>query len=401
MTNRAKTVVFLLTLALAWVVEWPSGAQGQLSRASLAPRPSRRLGVRAVARAVQPDDLVPVPAEFEGRAQLLAALYGDYDSSQIVIYLHDHPEIILAAADDYPGRVRQALAQLKDRLLDLDRIVGLASDPEAELADAPELLTLYRKLPPALGPDRFARAAGPGVLHTARGRRDEFIAAYARASAYLPAMERIFEEQGVPPVFTRLVFVESMFDRDARSSKGAYGLWQFLDSTARPHLAMNYAVDERRDPIASSQAAARVLAENYELLRSWPLAVKAYNTGAPGLVRTLRRSRFLGGVEATMAIGSGSGFYLRLAGVVRAEARLGLTPAAFPNSCDPARYDLVGLPRAHRLPELARQLGIDPDLLILYNPAWTPAVEQGLAPIPAGYLLRAPHGSEQVIREAL
>jgi membrane-bound lytic murein transglycosylase D len=102
-------------------------------------------------------------------------------------------------------------------------------------------------------------------------------------------MERIFRAEGLPLELTRLPLVESCFDVEAYSKVGAAGIWQFMPATGRLYaMDVNDSVDERRDPIASTRAAARFLRHNYEALEdSWPLAITAYNHGPAGIRRAI------------------------------------------------------------------------------------------------------------------
>jgi membrane-bound lytic murein transglycosylase D len=412
MRRKTRTIVFLLTTAMALAADLPRQVAGRtpasLPAGQVISGPAAD-GAAASVSATPLDDLLPVSADQEGKARLWTVVYSDYDSSQLILYHRFHPEIIYGATANRPGSKHKALAEVRARLLALDRI-SRAPDPHREIAahpQAPALRELYQKLDIVEGRDRFARAARPDAIGVMRGRRNDLVAAYARAAPFLPAMERIFKEEGVPAMLTRLVFVESMFSRNALSPKGAYGLWQFLPATARDHLVMNAGVDERRDPLASSQAAARILIENYRLLGSWPLAVTAYNAGAPRLQQAQRQagsSRLLRVLAHDRHGAFGAcvnNFYLQLVGVARAEQRLGLAPRDFPATFDPGRYDEVRLPRSCYLRDLSRDLGIKPELLIAYNQAWTPAVEAGTMPVPAGCLLRVPAGSGPVVAQVL
>ncbi|MGH8481290.1 MAG: LysM peptidoglycan-binding domain-containing protein, partial [Nevskiaceae bacterium] len=105
---------------------------------------------------------------------------------------------------------------------------------------------------------------------------------------YLPRMEAIFAAEGLPVALTRLPLVESSFNVDAYSKVGAAGMWQFIPSSARRYMRLDEAVDDRRDPWTSTQAAARHLKEDYEMLGAWPLAVTAYNHGRGGVAAGLR-----------------------------------------------------------------------------------------------------------------
>ena len=132
-------------------------------------------------------------------------------------------------------------------------------------------------------PRAYQFASDPERIRTQVGQRDRLENAYAISTRYLKRMEEIFIEEGVPRELTRLPFVESVFVKDARSSVGAIGVWQFMTKTAEKQLKVSSLVDERYDPLKSTRAAAKYLKQNYQLLHSWALAIMAYHHG-PGLV---------------------------------------------------------------------------------------------------------------------
>lgn len=117
------------------------------------------------------------------------------------------------------------------------------------------------------------------------GLADTFIDAANRAQDLLNYMESIFAQYDVPPKITRLAFVESMFNTSARSKVGASGVWQFMPTTARRFMYVQPYIDERNSPYKATIGAAKFLAENYDALGSWPLAITAYNHGAAGVAK--------------------------------------------------------------------------------------------------------------------
>ena len=66
-------------------------------------------------------------------------------------------------------------------------------------------------------------------------------------------------------------------------------MWQFTRSTGKHYMTVSYAIDERRDPIISTRAAARLLKRNFKKFRNWPMAITAYNHGVSGMLRAQRR----------------------------------------------------------------------------------------------------------------
>lgn len=128
---------------------------------------------------------------------------------------------------------------------------------------------------------------GNAVLRSQAGLADTFFDASQRAELYLPLMEKIFSDAGLPPNLTRIVFVESMFNLKARSKVGASGFWQLMPGTARSFIKVDKKRDERNSPLIATRAAAGVLRSNYTTLDDWPLAVTAYNHGANGMKRAM------------------------------------------------------------------------------------------------------------------
>ena len=123
-----------------------------------------------------------------------------------------------------------------------------------------------------------------------QGRRT-FEEALERSWYYVPVMSEILESHGVPAELVYVVMVESCFKRHA-SYKGAGGYWQLLASTARSQgLRVDRWVDERKDPVKSTQAAAKYLRANYDQLGSWALALAAYNAGAGPVLSARKRGR--------------------------------------------------------------------------------------------------------------
>ena len=107
----------------------------------------------------------------------------------------------------------------------------------------------------------------------------------SRAEWYFPVFESHLKNAHIPDILKVLPIVESGLDPDARSGKGAVGLWQFMPSTARHYgLVVHDLADERRNVQRSTQAATRFLSELQGEFSNWLLVLAAYNCG-PGKVR--------------------------------------------------------------------------------------------------------------------
>lgn len=108
---------------------------------------------------------------------------------------------------------------------------------------------------------------------------------------YFPIYEKAFREAGIPDEIKFLSIVESKLDPNAVSRVGATGLWQFMGTTAKTYgLNMDNYVDDRRDPIQSSYAAAAYLKDAYQEFGDWLLAIASYNCGKSNVERAVEKA---------------------------------------------------------------------------------------------------------------
>lgn len=111
---------------------------------------------------------------------------------------------------------------------------------------------------------------------------------------YMPIFEEALESYGLPLELKYLPVIESALNPNAVSRVGATGLWQFMLHTGKQYgLEINSLVDERRDPIKASYAAAHYLSDLYRIFGDWNLVIAAYNCGPQGINKAIHRAKGL------------------------------------------------------------------------------------------------------------
>jgi len=124
-----------------------------------------------------------------------------------------------------------------------------------------------------------------------RKRREQVRIMLGLSEYYFPLFEEIFDLYDIPYEIKYLSVIESALNPRAVSRVGAVGTWQFMYRTGLHYgLTINSLVDQRRDPIASTHAAARFLVDLYEIYHDWTLALAAYNCGPGNVNKAIRRS---------------------------------------------------------------------------------------------------------------
>ncbi|HEY4230286.1 MAG TPA: transglycosylase SLT domain-containing protein [Thermoanaerobaculia bacterium] len=230
---------------------------------------------------------------------------------------------------------------------------------------------------------------------------DKIEAGLGRSGRYVPMIQRIFAEAGLPQDLAWIAFIESSFLPHARSNKAAHGIWQFMPRTGREYgLKSNGIIDERRDPEKATRAAATYLAYLHELFDDWYLAMAAYNAGEGKIMRGIQRTgaRDFWQLAANRnAIRKQTKNYVPafLASVLISKnpSHYGFDVALAP----PLEYDTVVLDRPVSLEHLAAgaQLTLD-DLQDL-----NPELRLPVTPTQAeGYALKVPAGSHDAILAA-
>ncbi|WP_413583001.1 lytic transglycosylase domain-containing protein [Bdellovibrio sp. HCB288] len=224
------------------------------------------------------------------------------------------------------------------------------------------------------------------------GQRNFFQEGLEVSPKYLPGMEEIFENYNLPVELTRLPFVESSFNKHAKSKVGASGIWQFMGNTGKKFMVVTDHIDERTSPFKASVAAAQLLKENHMILkRSWPLAITAWNHGPPGMRKAMAKTKTqdLGEIvdkyrSRTFDFAS-SNFYSEFLGALFAE-RYHKEIYKDVNYAKQLNLHTVKLSRSINAKDLMKRSKLSEDDFMLFNPDLKKAVRVN-AQVPSGFMI--------------
>ncbi len=123
-------------------------------------------------------------------------------------------------------------------------------------------------------------------------KRQQFRVMLGLKDYYFPMIEDIFDSYGLPSELKYMAVIESALNPNAVNRRsGATGMWQFMYSTGRSYgLTINSIVDDRRDPVKATHAAAKYIRDLYDIYKDWTLVIAAYNCGPGNVNKAIRRS---------------------------------------------------------------------------------------------------------------
>jgi membrane-bound lytic murein transglycosylase D len=131
------------------------------------------------------------------------------------------------------------------------------------------------------------------IINHLENRQATYLELYSKSDYFFPIFENALQKYNAPLELKYLPVVESALNPRAKSRVGATGLWQFMFNTAKDlDLKVNSYVDERMDPVKSSEAAAKYLSELYARFNDWNLAIAAYNYGPGNIKRAIKASGY-------------------------------------------------------------------------------------------------------------
>ncbi len=357
-----------------------------------------------VALGAATDTVMPRPPQLERDVQFWIRVYTEVDTNSG--FLHD--QYNLAVVYDTLHFAPNTSPRQRERIVDeargrfaaaLKRIAAAKDGPLSE--DDQRIKDMWG----AEGtPSRLLEATED--IRFQLGQADRFKEGLIRSGAWETHIAETLANLGLPPELAVLPHVESSFNPAAYSKVGAAGLWQFMRSTGRRYMRIDSAVDDRLDPFRSTEAAAQLLAYNYRILGTWPLALTAYNHGAAGV----RHAKETLGTDDIVKIvrqynGRTFGFASRNFYVsFLAALEVDRNPEKYFGPIErqgEAKFQEVMVPGYVSIGALERALKLDGQKLRALNPALLRAVWDGRRNVPKSYRLRLPLDGEKWTSELL
>jgi len=346
---------------------------------------------------------MPRPPELERDVQFWIRVYSQVDTNSG--FIHDEQNLAVVydtlhfAPNSAPHERQKIVEAARDHYVEVLRRIAAAPG-----ALSPEDQRIRDMWGAEAAPSRLLEATEH--VRFQLGQSDRFREGLRRSGAWEAHIAETLANLGLPAELAVLPHVESSFNPAAYSKVGAAGLWQFMRSTGRRYLHIDNTVDDRLDPFRSTQAAAQLLAYNYHLLGTWPLALTAYNHGAEGV----RRAKETLGTDDIVAIvrnykGRTFGFASRNFYVsFLAALEIDHNPEKYFGNIEPnqeVKFQEVVMPAYIQLSSLEHVLKIGQQRLQTLNPALLPVVWNGQRHVPKGYHLRLPIDGEKWTTESL
>jgi len=338
-------------------------------------------------------EIFPRPPALADRVEFWTRIYTEVGTDAGLIHDSEHLGAVYEVVRFPSGLSRRQrerrVRKVKRRYEAILNLLGAGRRSDLS-ADAKRVLNLW----PDDVSNRTLRAAARRVRYQ-RGQADKFRDGIVRSGRWRDHIQDILVQQGLPAGLVALPHVESSFNPRAYSKVGAAGLWQFTRSTGQRFMRVDSAVDERMDPHIATVAAAALLRENYERTESWPLAITAYNHGAAGMMRAVRK---LGTRDIDVVISryrsrsfgfASRNFYCEFLAALDIDS----DPEKF---FGPTRYEepdaleAILLDAYYPGPTLAHAFGVEIGLLQELNPALRPAIWTGKKRVPKNFSLKLP-----------
>ena len=239
------------------------------------------------------EDFIIPEGDLARRVRFWQRVFTEWTNNDFVINSELYPEIVLAIGkpriaykSHKPRAARKVSRHMYRKIRHFKRIL-YRMNRKSPTSFTPEEKRIEAIMAHIKDPHKYRIAARS--LRLQNGNQDSFVAGLARSAKFLPHIKKAFKEVGVPEELSYIAFIESSFNPKAISKVGASGAYQIMPGTGKDFLRIYGGIDERRDPIKSGRAAAKVFKQSYKVTGTWPLAVTGYNHGPYGLKKASKR----------------------------------------------------------------------------------------------------------------
>jgi membrane-bound lytic murein transglycosylase D len=348
-------------------------------------------------------ELFPRPADLEPAVQFWTRVYTEVDTKSGFIHDSLRMNIVYQTVRFPEDSARERRRRVDRATESISAILTkLAGGARQNLSNEEE--RVLKLFPEGTSNAEFRAAAGR--LRFQLGQSDRFREGLVRSGTWKPYIHEVLAKRGLPPELAALPHVESSFDPTAYSKVGAAGLWQFMRSTGVRYMRIDHIVDERRDPFFATDAAARLLGDNFGVIQSWPLALTAYNHGLASMRRAVQQQKTTDIATIVAKYQSRSfgfasrNFYTAFLAALEIDSN---PERYFPNLKINPPHDTatVTVPAFATVDTLADALNVRESTLRQLNPALTDIVWSGDKYVPQGFELRVPRETAAVAEALL
>ncbi len=343
----------------------------------------------------------PVDAKMQKRVNFWKKVYTEISSHEA--FIHDKDDInLIYKKINYERKSRRERRRIirSAKNSTINTLRSIIKKNKNGLTDEEQNILTIIKDPPIQKIKELSRN-----IRYQQGMSNRYHEGLLRSLEYMDQIINIFKSKGLPEELAYLPHVESSFNYRAYSKVGAAGMWQFMRATARIYkLKLTYVVDERRDPIASTIAAANLLRDNYERLGTWPLALTAYNHGPVSIERAIKN---VGTTDICKIIEEYDGkrfgfasknFYATFMATVdiskNPEKYFGKLPKPKPH-----KYSEIVLNKSLTVRQIIKNTGLSEKDVKDYNPSLRPIAFKSYLYLPQYFKLKIPPTKMAVLEE--
>ncbi len=343
-----------------------------------------------------------VESELARRFHFWKRVYTLWSHSQYALHSAEYPEVVLEIIDT---KISSGSDKFKNRLADnhlkkqaviykrILKNMHKLSKQGRESEFTPVMQRIADIMDHISDKDKYLRVANN--LRIQRGQQQEIQRGLVYASPYMKYIKEAFNNEGVPEELAMIAFIESSFNLRAESKVGAVGVYQIMPDTGAQYMIVNEEIDERRDPIKSARAAAKLFKLNYKQTDSWPLAITAYNHGVGSMLKAIDQVgshdivKIIDGYKAKSFGFASKNFYT---GYLAILYTLNNVETIFPDlKLKPAlKYKNVKLNKQTWIADIKTEYSLSTATIVKYNPDLSKFLVENDGYLPKGYVLKVP-----------